>query len=42
LRNGTRFDLPVNGVFELVGDKIRRLSDCFNLPSFEGPSGFKL
>ena len=42
LRNGTRFDLPVNGVFELVDGKIRRFSDYFNLPSFEGPSGFKL
>jgi len=42
LRNGERFDLPVNGVFEIENGKIKRFSDYFNLPSFEGPSGFKL
>jgi limonene-1,2-epoxide hydrolase len=42
LRNGKRFDLPVNGVFELENGKIQRFSDYFNLPSFEGPSGLKL
>ena len=42
LRNGTRFDLPVNGVFEIENGKIQRFSDYFNLPSFEGPSGLKL
>ena len=42
LRNGKRFDLPVNGVFEIENGKIKRFSDYFNLPSFEGPSGFKL
>ena len=42
LRNGKRFDLPVNGVFEIENGKIQRFSDYFNLPSFEGPSGFKL
>jgi len=42
LRNGKRFDLPVNGVFEIENGKIQRFSDYFNLPSFEGPSGLKL
>jgi limonene-1,2-epoxide hydrolase len=42
LRNGARFDLPVNGVFEIENGKIQRFSDYFNLPSFEGPSGLKL
>src|SRR4030095_4405646 len=42
LRNGKRFDLPVNGVFEIENGRIKRFSDYFNLPSSEGPSGFKL
>lgn len=42
LRDGKRFDLPVNGVFEIENGKIQRFSDYFNLPSFEGPSGLKL
>ena len=42
LRTGKRFDLPVNGVFEIENGKIQRFSDYFNLPSFEGPSGLKL
>jgi limonene-1,2-epoxide hydrolase len=42
MRNGRRFDLPVNGVFEIADGNIRRFSDYFNLPSFEGPSGLKL
>ncbi len=42
LHNGKRFDLPVNGVFEIANGRIQRFSDYFNLPSFEGPSGLKL
>jgi len=40
--NGKRFDLPVNGVFELRGGKIVAFRDYFDLPSFEKPSGLKL
>ncbi|HXX49418.1 MAG TPA: limonene-1,2-epoxide hydrolase family protein [Myxococcota bacterium] len=40
--NGKRFDLPVNGVFELRGGKIVAFRDYFDLASFEEPSGLKL
>lgn len=40
--NGKRFDLPVNGVFELRGGKIVSFRDYFDLASFERPSGLKL
>ena len=40
--NGKRFDLPVNGVFELRNGKIVSFRDYFDLASFEGPSGLKL
>ena len=40
--NGKRFDLPVNGVFELRGGKIASFRDYFDLASFEKPSGLKL
>jgi limonene-1,2-epoxide hydrolase len=40
--NGKKFDLPVNGVFELRGGKIVSFRDYFDLASFERPSGLKL
>jgi limonene-1,2-epoxide hydrolase len=40
--NGKRFDLPVNGVFELRNGKIAAFRDYFDLASFEKPSGLKL
>jgi limonene-1,2-epoxide hydrolase len=40
--NGHRFDLPVNGVFELRGDKIVAFRDYFDLATFEKGSGLKL
>jgi limonene-1,2-epoxide hydrolase len=40
--DGKRFDLPVNGVFELRGGKIAAFRDYFDLASFERPSGLKL
>ena len=40
--NGKRFDLPVNGVFELRNGKIASFRDYFDLASFERPSGLKL
>ena len=40
--NGKRFDLPVNGVFELRGGKIAAFRDYFDLATFEKPSGLKL
>jgi limonene-1,2-epoxide hydrolase len=39
---GKKFDLPVNGVFELRDGKIVSFRDYFDLASFEGPSGLKL
>src|SRR5215831_10505788 len=39
---GKRFDLPVNGVFELRDGKIASFRDYFDLASFEKPSGLKL
>lgn len=42
MQNGTRFELPVNGVFELRGDKIVSFRDYFDLASFESRSGLKL
>jgi limonene-1,2-epoxide hydrolase len=40
--NGVKFDLPVNGVFELRNGKIASFRDYFDLASFERPSGLKL
>ena len=40
--NGRRFDLPVNGVFELRGGKIVSFRDYFDLATFENASGLKL
>ncbi|HTO07391.1 MAG TPA: limonene-1,2-epoxide hydrolase family protein [Myxococcota bacterium] len=40
--DGKRFDLPVNGVFELRGGKIASFRDYFDLASFERQSGLKL
>lgn len=37
-----RFDLPVNGVFELRNGRIVRFSDYFDLASFEQSSGLRL
>jgi limonene-1,2-epoxide hydrolase len=42
MRNGTRFELPVNGVFELRGGKIASFRDSFDLASFERQSGLEL
>lgn len=39
---GRRFDLPVNGVFELRGGKIVSFRDYFDLATFEKGSGLKL
>jgi limonene-1,2-epoxide hydrolase len=40
--NGVKFDLPVNGVFEVKNGKITSFRDYFDLASFERPSGLKL
>jgi limonene-1,2-epoxide hydrolase len=40
--NERKFDLPVNGVFELRNGKIVSFRDYFDLASFERPSGLKL
>lgn len=40
--DGRRFELPVNGVFELSHGKIVRFSDYFDLATFERGSGMKL
>lgn len=37
-----RFELPVNGVFELRGGRITRFSDYFDLTTFERSSGLRL
>ncbi|MGQ0699587.1 MAG: limonene-1,2-epoxide hydrolase family protein [Panacagrimonas sp.] len=42
MRNGTRIELPVTGVFEVRGGKIARFSDYFDLADFERQSGMKL
>jgi limonene-1,2-epoxide hydrolase len=42
MKNGKKFDLPVNGIFELRGGKIVRFSDYFNLADWEKPSGMPL
>jgi limonene-1,2-epoxide hydrolase len=42
MNGGRRFDLPVNGVFELRGDKIVAFRDYFDLATFEKGSGLKL
>ena len=39
---GRRFDLPVNGVFELRDGKIVSFRDYFDLATFENGSGLKL
>ena len=40
--DGRRFDLPVNGVFELRDGKIVSFRDYFDLATFENGSGLKL
>ena len=40
--NGHRFDLPVNGVFELRNGQIVSFRDYFDLATFEHGSGLKL
>ncbi len=42
MNGGKRFDLPVNGVFELRGGKIVSFRDYFDLATFENGSGLKL
>jgi limonene-1,2-epoxide hydrolase len=42
MKNGKKFDLPVNGIFELREGKIVRFSDYFNLADWEKPSGMPL
>ena len=42
VQGGKKFDLPVNGVFEVRRGKIVAFRDYFDLASFEGPSGLKL
>jgi limonene-1,2-epoxide hydrolase len=42
LAGGKRFELPVNGVFEVRGGKIASFRDYFDLASFESQSGLKL
>jgi limonene-1,2-epoxide hydrolase len=42
MKNGKKFDLPVNGVFELRDGKITRFSDYFNLADWEERSGMPL
>ena len=37
-----RFELPVNGVFEIRDGKIARFSDYFDLTTFERSSGLRL
>jgi limonene-1,2-epoxide hydrolase len=38
MKNGKKFDLPVNGVFELRDGKIVLFSDYFNLADWEKQS----
>ena len=40
--NGHRFDLPVNGVFEVRNGQIVSFRDYFDLGTFEKGSGLKL
>lgn len=40
--NGKRFELPVNGIFELRDGKIVSFRDYFDLGTFERGSGLKL
>ena len=40
--NGHRFELPVNGVFEVRDGKIVSFRDYFDLATFERGSGLKL
>jgi limonene-1,2-epoxide hydrolase len=40
--DGHRFDLPVNGVFEVRAGKIVAFRDYFNLATFEQGSGLQL
>ena len=42
MKNGKKFDLPVNGVFEMRDGKITRFSDYFNLADWEKRSGMPL
>jgi limonene-1,2-epoxide hydrolase len=42
MKDGKKFDLPVNGVFELRDGKIVRFSDYFNLADWEKQSGMPL
>lgn len=42
MKNGTRIELPVTGVFEVRNGKIVRFSDYFDLADFERQSGMKL
>ncbi|HSD10852.1 MAG TPA: limonene-1,2-epoxide hydrolase family protein [Candidatus Binatia bacterium] len=42
MKNGKKFDLPVNGIFELREGKIVRFRDYFNLADWEKPSGMPL
>jgi len=42
MKNGKKFGLPVNGVFELREGKIVRFSDYFNLADWEKQSGMPL
>jgi limonene-1,2-epoxide hydrolase len=42
MKNGKKFDLPVNGVFEVRDGKIVRFSDYFNLADWERQSGMPL
>jgi limonene-1,2-epoxide hydrolase len=37
-----RFELPVNGVFEIRNGRISRFSDYFDLTTFERSSGLRL
>lgn len=37
-----RFELPVNGIFEIRNGKIARFSDYFDLTTFEQSSGLRL
>jgi limonene-1,2-epoxide hydrolase len=37
-----RFELPVNGIFELRNGRIARFSDYFDLTTFEQSSGLRL
>lgn len=42
MNDGRRITLPVTGVFEVRGGRIRRFSDYFDLADFERQSGLKL